>query len=77
MPQGLSSLRRVDLRCNQLRRLEVLAPCQGLSLLGDLDVAGNPLEASRNIRLYLISLLPQVSADLLGLHDDEHYQASQ
>lgn len=69
--QGLSSLRRLDLRSNQLRRLEVLAPCQGLGMLGDFDVADNPLEAGQNIRLYIISLLPQVRP--CG-HEGKHYR---
>jgi hypothetical protein len=59
--QGLSSLRRLDLSGNMLRRLEVLRPACGLQLLGELDVASNPLEAAQNVRLYMIYLLPQVS----------------
>jgi hypothetical protein len=44
-----------------LRRLEALRPACGLQLLGELDVAANPLEAAQNVRLYIIYLLPQVS----------------
>jgi hypothetical protein len=58
--QGLSSLRRLDLSGNMLRRLEVLRPACGLQLLAELDVAANPLEAAHNVRLYMIYLLPQV-----------------
>lgn len=59
--QGLLSIRRLDISHNILRRLEVLAPCRSLDMLGELSVAGNPMEAGQNIRLYIISLLPQVS----------------
>jgi hypothetical protein len=57
-------LRRLDLSGNMLRRLEVLRPACGLQLLGELDVAANPLEAAQNVRLYIIYLLPQVSVNV-------------
>jgi hypothetical protein len=60
--QGLCNLRRLDVSGNALRRLEVLRPAASLSLLGELDVAANPLEAAQNVRLYIVYLLPQVSS---------------
>ncbi|WIA19886.1 hypothetical protein OEZ85_005786 [Tetradesmus obliquus] len=59
--QGLVSLRRLDVSGNALRRLEALRPACGLQLLGELDLAANPLEAAQNVRLHTVYLLPQVS----------------
>lgn len=60
--QGLVSLRRLDVSGNALRRLEALRPACGLQLLGELDLAANPLEAAQNVRLHTVYLLPQVGA---------------
>lgn len=60
MLQGLSSLRVLDVGGNQLRRVEVLAACRGLTLMTDLNISGNPLEAVQDARLHVVHLLTQV-----------------
>lgn len=60
--QGLCSLRRLDVSGNLLRRLEALQPACGLQVLGELDVAANPLEAAQDVRLHIVHLLPLVGA---------------
>eukprot|EP00198_Chlamydomonas_reinhardtii_P000504 XP_001689839.1 flagellar associated protein [Chlamydomonas reinhardtii] len=57
---GLSSLRTLDVSCNRLGRLEELAVVRGASLLGTLDVRGNPLDKAMCLRLHVVHLLPQV-----------------
>lgn len=68
--QGLSSLRRLDVAGNQLRRIEVLAACRGRTMLTSLNVSGNPLEAAQDARLHIVHLLTQVGCcgGLFGGH---------
>ncbi len=40
----LSGLRSLDVRCNELGSLEEFAVVQGAQLLGELALAGNPME---------------------------------
>lgn len=58
--QNLSSLQRLNVRHNQLRRIEALAMCKDLSQLTDLNMLGNPLEAAQHAHLYVVHLLSQV-----------------
>lgn len=53
-------MRLLDVGGNQLRRVEALAACRGLSLLTCLNVSGNPLEAAQDARLHVVHLLNQV-----------------
>lgn len=59
-PQSLASLRALDVGGNQLRRVEALAACRGLSLMSSLNIAGNPVEAAQNVRHHVVHLLTQV-----------------
>ncbi|KAG2447532.1 hypothetical protein HYH02_007456 [Chlamydomonas schloesseri] len=57
---SLSSLRTLDVSYNRLGRLEELAVVRDASLLGTLDVRGNPLDKAMCLRLHVVHLLPQV-----------------
>ncbi|KAG2493820.1 hypothetical protein HYH03_008038 [Edaphochlamys debaryana] len=58
--ESLCALRTLDVSCNALGRLEELAAVRDASLLGTLDVRGNPLDRAMSLRLHVVHLLPQV-----------------
>ncbi|KXZ48378.1 hypothetical protein GPECTOR_28g785 [Gonium pectorale] len=57
---SLAALRTLDVSYNRLGRLEELAAVRKASLLGGLDVRGNPLDKALSLRLHVVHLLPQV-----------------
>ncbi|KAG2425801.1 hypothetical protein HXX76_013426 [Chlamydomonas incerta] len=57
---SLGALRTLDVSHNRLGRLEELAVVRAASLLGTLDVRGNPLDKAMCLRLHVVHLLPQV-----------------